>query len=277
MGSTAFVRWRVWTLRQQNEALEALVAARTAQVEAQAERLRDLDRAKSRFFANLSHEFRTPLTLLLGPIETLLDRAEAPEDRRLLGGMRTQSRRLLRLVGQLLDLSKLDAGAVALHPQRGDLVVFLRRLTASFAALAEQRGVTLGFHADAERLGIAFDADKLEQVVGNLLSNALKFTPEGGKVQVGLETEDGAAVVRVRDTGSGIAPESLDRVFDRFYQAETSSRRARHGDRARARARPRRAARRLARRREYAGLRQRVHPAPSAGPGAGARRGTRVG
>ncbi len=222
-GLYGVLRWRVWTLRQQNEALEALVAARTAQVEAQAERLRDLDRAKSRFFANLSHEFRTPLTLLLGPIETLLDRAEATEDRRLLGGMRTQSRRLLRLVGQLLDLSKIDAGAVALHPQRGDLVVFLRRLTASFAALAEQRGVTLGFDTDAERIDAAFDADKLEQIVGNLLSNALKFTPPAGKVQVGLETEGSEAVVRVRDTGPGIAAAALERVFDRFYQAETSS------------------------------------------------------
>ena len=222
-GFYAFVRWRVWTLRQQNEALEVLVAARTSQVEAQAEQLRDLDRAKSRFFANLSHEFRTPLTLLLGPIETMLDRAEAPEDLRLLRGMQTQSRRLLRLVGQLLDLSKLDAGAVALHAQPGDLVAFLRRLTASFASLAEQRGVTLGFQAEDGRVDAAFDPEKLEQIVGNLLSNALKFTPEGGKVQVGLEVGGSEAVVQVRDTGTGIEPDALERVFDRFYQTEAAS------------------------------------------------------
>ncbi|MGI9174133.1 MAG: two-component regulator propeller domain-containing protein [Rhodothermales bacterium] len=220
------VRWRVWQLQRRNAALEALVAARTSQVEAQADALREMDRVKSRFFANLSHEFRTPLTLILGPLGMLLERtpqgegrlSESP-DRDLLRGMRHQSRRLLRLINQPLDLSKLDAGRMPLRARRADLVAFLRRLTAS---LAETQGVTLDFHTETDWLELAFDPEKLEHVFSNLLSNALKFTPEGGKVQLSLQAGPETADVRVRDTGPGIPEAALPHIFDRFYQAEAS-------------------------------------------------------
>ncbi|NBC16673.1 MAG: response regulator [Bacteroidetes bacterium] len=222
-GLYGFVRWRVWALRQRNLELEALVDERTTQVQAQAEQLREMDRAKSRFFANLSHEFRTPLTLILGPLDALLDRTDDEADRTLLTGMRQQSQRLLRLINQLLDLSKLDAGRMPLRAERLDLAAFLRRLTISFQALAETEGVMLSMHAATDRLDLAADPEKLEHVFSNLLSNALKFTPDGGKVQVHLDTDDQQAEVRVRDTGPGIPEDELPHVFDRFYQAEAAT------------------------------------------------------
>ncbi|MGI9174131.1 MAG: ATP-binding response regulator [Rhodothermales bacterium] len=136
--------------------------------------------------------------------------------------MRHQSRRLLHQINQLLDLSKLDADRMPLRTRRADLVAFLRRLTASFASLAETRSITLDFHSETDRLDLAFDPEKLEQVFSNLFSNALKFTPEGGKVQLSLQSIGEAVDVRVRDTGPGIPEAALPNVFDRFYQAETS-------------------------------------------------------
>ncbi len=217
------VRWRERSLTQRNEELEALVAERTAQVEAQAEQLREVDRAKSRFFANLSHEFRTPLTLILGPVDRLLETADSDAERALLAGMRAQSERLLRLVNQLLDLSRLDAGGMPLRTRHTDLAAFLRTLAGSFAGLADARGITLDVRLDPPRLELAFDAEKVEQVVGNLLANALRFTPPGGKVQLGLEDDGAHVLVCVRDTGPGIPPEAVGRVFDRFYQAHPST------------------------------------------------------
>ena len=217
------VRWRERSLTQRTEELEALVAERTAQVEAQAEQLRTMDRAKSQFFANLSHEFRTPLTLILGPIDRLLETADSDAERALLAGMQTQADRLLRLVNQLLDLSRLDAGGMPLRTRHADLAAFLRTLVGSFAGLADARGVTLDVRLDPPSLGLAFDAEKVEQIVGNLLANALRFTPVGGKVQLGLEDDDAHALVCVRDTGPGIPPEAIGRIFDRFYQAHPST------------------------------------------------------
>lgn len=215
-----FVRWRVWHLRRRNRELEALVAARTAQVNAQAAQLRSLDELKSRFFANLSHELRTPLTLILGPLELARERTRDETARGLLGSVRTQAERMLRLVGELLDLARLDAGRLPLALHRGDLVAFLRRLASDHAPLADAQGVRLDFHAGPERLETAFDPNKLEHVVGNLLANAVKYTPEGGKAMLSVDVRDEALEVRVRDTGPGIAPEALPHVFDRFYRAE---------------------------------------------------------
>jgi len=216
------VRWRERSLTQRNDALEALVAERTAQVEAQAEQLRALDRAKARFFANLSHEFRTPLTLILGPIDRLIEEAEAERERALLIGMRAQADRLLRLVNQLLDLSRLDAGQRPLRTKRQDLAAFLRAFAGAFAGLAEAKGIALDVRAPPS-LVLSCDAEIVEQVVGNLLANALRFTPEGGKVHLGLEEDGAHAIIRVRDTGPGIPAGDLERIFDRFYQAPAST------------------------------------------------------
>ena len=229
-------------LREQHlrrHTLEALVQERTSaleeekqKTEAQAERLREMDRTKSRFFANVSHEFKTPLTMILGPIQDLLNgRAGAVEGvaRRQLELVRDHAWRLAGLTDQLLALSKLEAGRMPLRKAPGDLVQFVGQVVQSYAPLAEREGVALAFHAEADRLPCAFDADQLAAILGNLLSNALKFTPKGGKVLVTVAGDGADVQVRVRDTGRGIPAERLPHVFDRFYQADDSSTRLHEG------------------------------------------------
>ncbi len=182
--------------------------------EHEALRLEELDAAKNRFFANLSHEFRSPLTLMLGALEG--------EDTQTARTLQQQSRRLLHLVNQLLDLSKLEAGRVALDPRPGDVAAFLQRLVQSFQPMAERRAIALQFRAGPGFLPALFDADLLEKMVANLVSNALKFTPEGGKVWVTVKAIVGADrqvfEIVVKDTGPGIPKELLPRIFDRFEQ-----------------------------------------------------------
>ena len=230
--------------------LEATVAERTAELRAekatteaqaralsvQTEELRELDAVKSRFFANVSHELRTPLTLLLGPVKDALD----PENehaldrlRRHLPIMARNGDRLLTLIGQLLDLAKLEGGGMHLHARELDLVVFVGALTDGFAGRAEQLGLTLVFDAGGRSLPVWADADKLEKVVVNLVSNAVKFTPEGGKVRVRVgycrSPEGERAELAVQDTGPGIPAAELARVFDRFHQVDGSTTRAHEG------------------------------------------------
>ncbi|MFQ5569998.1 MAG: ATP-binding protein [Rhodothermales bacterium] len=230
---------RIRRLRARERALNTLVDERTKELvaekkktEEQARRLVELDEAKNRFFANISHEFRTPLTLILGPLQDALDGAYKDDPHRLEKQhqlMHRSARRLLRLINQLLDLSRLESGKMHLRAEPGDLVAFTRDLTRSFVPLAERRRLDLRFEAEPETLLLNFDADALEKVFSNLLSNALKFTPEGGKVLVTMdacERDDGSwGEVSVRDNGPGIAKEDLARIFDRFQQVDTSIRR----------------------------------------------------
>ena len=233
-------RLRVRHLKQRQRELAREVQTRTRELalekqktEAQAEQLREMDRLKSRFFANISHEFRTPLTLILGPLRDALDGANGPPGRKQLQMMQRNSLRLQRLINQLLDLSKLEAGRMPLHARLRNPAVFIRGLVQSFASLAERRHITLTYHAEQDELLLYFDADKLEKVISNLLSNAFKFTPPQGRIQVGVrgvEDETGRFVeVRVQDTGPGIPAEELPYIFDRFHQVNGSTTREREG------------------------------------------------
>ena len=208
----------------------------------ESEKLKELDRMKSRFFANISHEFRTPLTLLLGPLNDALSGDRNPDGLlRQAPFMHRSARRLLRLINQLLDLSKLEAGGLHVHLQPTDLGPFVRRLVAAFSTRAYREGLTLLYDGPSEgALVTAVDRDKLEKVVTNLLSNALKFTPHGGEVRVALRATpyepanrehapEGWAELVVEDTGHGIPPEALPMVFDRFYQVDSSATRAHEG------------------------------------------------
>ncbi|HEY5565257.1 MAG TPA: ATP-binding protein, partial [Rhodothermia bacterium] len=236
-------RYRVRRLRAYSRRLEQEVVQRTRDLEEekrkteeQAERLLELDHVKNEFFANISHEFRTPLTLVVGPLQDAIEGAfddDRDELRRQHSVMLASARRLLRLINQLLDLSKLESGKLELHTQPGDLVRFLRRLTRSFAPSAERRGVSFRFQSDVESLPCLFDEDKLEKIVSNLVSNAFKFTPSGGKVAVEVKSQRNEEATHVelavKDTGRGIAKEDLGRVFDRFQQADTSTTREYEG------------------------------------------------
>ena len=232
----------------QNERLEATVQARTEEISqqnhtlaaqrdeisAQADRLRALDQEKTRFFTNITHEFRTPLTLMLGPAAQIAADTREPATRQQAQLVQRNAQRLLHLINQLLDLSRLEAGQQALCLAPAEAVGFVRGLVGGFESLAEQRGIAYSFEADPPALTARFDADKLEKVVVNLLSNAFKFTPSAGEVAVRLRMAGppeapGWLELTVHDTGRGITPEQLPHVFDRFYQADASNTRAHEG------------------------------------------------
>lgn len=201
------------------------------QLQKQAHQLRELDRMKSRFFANVSHEFRTPLAMILGPARDLLEEGEASigaEARRQLEVIERNAQRIERLINQLLDLAAMETGQEKLDLAQADLIDFLEETIRSFAPMAERNRVRLEFRPELERLEWAFDVEKLSTIVGNLLSNALKFTSEGGTVRVTVEETNDEAVLRVRDTGPGIPEEERARIFDRFYQVDGGSTRT-HG------------------------------------------------
>ncbi|WP_375444494.1 ATP-binding protein [uncultured Fibrella sp.] len=179
---------------------------------------RKVAQLRTHFFTNISHEFRTPLTLLIGPLTQLIQSSPGDVTFRM---MHRQASRLLTLVNQLLDLTKLDAGQLLPRLQAGDLPRFLRGLAGSFASLADSRDIRLLVDADEQPTTSFYDADKLEKIVDNLIGNALKFTPAGGVVQVRYRYDTGQkqATIQVADTGPGIPPEQQVRIFERFYQS----------------------------------------------------------
>jgi signal transduction histidine kinase len=185
----------------------------------QNDRLRELDRLKDELVSLVSHELRTPLTSVRGYVELLLDdHALTPDQRRFLGIVDRNSRRLLELVSDLLLLAQLDAGKLALEKRPVDLERLVRECVETASPEAEARGLELVVHA--ERLpDVLGDRVRLGQVLDNLVSNALKFTPSGGRVEVRLDVTDGAAVVEVADTGLGIPLEEQAHLFDRFFRS----------------------------------------------------------
>ncbi|TAF95987.1 MAG: response regulator [Cytophagia bacterium] len=189
-------------------------------------RLKELDSIKTKFFTNISHEFRTPLTLLVGPIDEL--QKKYPQE----GIIAVMQRNLLRLqslIDQLLDISKLDAGEMKLKLEEVDLNQFLNQLFASFESLAQSKNIIFN-HSQSENSEFAlFDIDKLEKIVTNLLSNAFKFTPENGRVSVRIDYKAVQMVLRVQDSGIGIDVERLAHIFDRFYQVDDFTQRLQEG------------------------------------------------
>lgn len=187
--------------------------------------LAELDRLKSHFFANVSHELRTPLTLILGPIDELLRNTERFPERvgEMLHTARDNSRRLLNLVNNLLEVIRLEEGKSELELRPLEVSGFLAGMADSVSHTAEIRGITLNKALADETLRVQADHNALERIFLNLLSNALKFTPEGGTVTVCSRAENGRIVVDVRDTGIGIDAAFLPYIFDRFRQADGSS------------------------------------------------------
>ncbi|MEM6784782.1 MAG: ATP-binding protein [Bacteroidota bacterium] len=239
---------RMRTVKARERALSALVEARTQElarekevVALQAEDLRSLDQAKTRFFTNVSHEFRTPLTLILGPLEDLREGYHGPLPTPATRQVETaisNGRRLLRLVNQLLDVSRLESGKGLLQAVRVDMSAFVEQVTQSFVPMTERKQIAFRVesgtrareaHTHAPQLYAYVDPEEFEKVLVNLLGNAFKFTPEGGTVVVKLDADDGALVLAVRDSGPGIAREHLPHLFERFYQADEMATRAEPG------------------------------------------------
>ena len=225
-------RWRLASLSARAKALERTVAERTARIAEQAGKLRELDVAKTHFFANVSHELRTPLTLMLGPLSQLHAAApttQPPHVQEQLSMMLRNGQRLQRLVNQILDLTKLEAGSVRYDPRVQNLALYVRQHVKLYAGLAQYRGLEMSVRTLADPVDVKFDARHMEKVLANLLSNALKFTDTGGSVAVTVASQGGRAVVSVADTGVGIPADKLARVFDRFYQVEETTTRTYEG------------------------------------------------
>ena len=191
------------------------------------EKHRELEEMKYRFFTNISHEFRTLLTLIITPVGSLLRRATDDETRQQLGNVSKSAGDLLQLVNQLLDFRKMEMNGERLKLASGNLDEFIRYTTMKFTPLSEQKGIRLAFEDRTGGLFMYFDRDKVGKILTNLLSNAFKFTKAGGGVCVTLEKHltDSRRYARitVADTGCGIAAEAQGRVFERFYRAEQDS------------------------------------------------------
>ncbi|MBB4077959.1 signal transduction histidine kinase/CheY-like chemotaxis protein [Lewinella aquimaris] len=188
-----------------------------------AQTLTEQSQLKSRFFANISHEFRTPLTLIMGPLEQLLKQFSAPSpEHKLLKLALRNAQRQLRLVNRILELSRLEATEDNVDVEVIDLCKLVRQTTNSFSHLAEQQGIDLHFVGKGQQLLMSVDKQKLEDAVNNLLSNALKFTGAGGRVTVTVKEAGGEAIIEVVDTGVGIPKEMVGGVFNRFFQGAAS-------------------------------------------------------
>lgn len=185
--------------------------------------LQALDKFKSEFFANITHELKTPLTMLLAPLELLIDGelghiSEA--QRSTFQAMQRSGIKLLRLIGDLLDLSKLEESKLRLRVEEHDMVTYVKNLVAQVQPLAQRKNILLTVEADVARAAVHCDIERIERVFINLLSNATKFTPPGGKVMVRVRDEDDAVRVEVEDSGVGFPPELSEQIFHRFFQAD---------------------------------------------------------
>jgi signal transduction histidine kinase/DNA-binding response OmpR family regulator len=212
----------------------------------------ETDKLKSRFFANISHEFRTPLTLILGPSENIVSNSKEEETQKSASTIKRNANRLLGLINQLLDLSKLEAGKLKLKASKNNIVPFIKGVTMSFESVAERKDITLRVQSSKNEIDLYFDKEKMTKIMTNLLMNACKFTLDGGAVTVALTLipspsgrgmsdlpagvltkaggqGEGKMQIIVKDTGVGISEEELPKLFDRFYQVDSSHTREHEG------------------------------------------------
>ncbi|MEM1214981.1 MAG: ATP-binding protein [Bacteroidota bacterium] len=190
--------------------------------QAEADRVKELDTFKSKFYTNITHEFRTPLTVILGMNRQI---REQP-DQYLKEGttlIERNGNNLLRQINQILDLSKLEFSTINLHPVRKDFIEFVQYAVMSFHSTANQHNLALRFFSPHEQLPATFDLDAVQKIVHNLVSNAIKFTPSGGAVKVSVQKAQKGVEIRVKDSGQGIPATELPHIFDRYYQATSSA------------------------------------------------------
>jgi signal transduction histidine kinase/ligand-binding sensor domain-containing protein/DNA-binding response OmpR family regulator len=242
---------RTKSIKRQKIELEKLVTARTAELQTQknkvevknreletqkqeiikqrdqvkemTQKVHEADQMKLRFFTNISHEFRTPLTLILGPIEKMLSNEKQNEETKgQLKLMHRNSLRLLRLVNEIMDFRKIELGRMKLRVSKNDFAAFVHEIYFSFNEVAKRNNIEYLFHCSQSGITGWFDRDKIEKILYNLISNAFKFTPPGGKIEVLAEEQNGMGILHVRDNGRGISKENLEKIFDRFFQVEKS-------------------------------------------------------
>jgi signal transduction histidine kinase/DNA-binding response OmpR family regulator/ligand-binding sensor domain-containing protein len=229
------IKLRSYKLENEKKELEKIIAERTdeiqiknKQLEEQATELLVMDEIKSRFFANISHELRTPLTLIKGPTEELVNKIYPGDKEKALNSILVNTNRMLNLINELLDLSKLESGSMKLNASLYSLSGFINHIFSLFVPLAESRKIHFQFVKSQEDIKIYFDWEKLEKVLFNLLSNAFKFTPQNGYITVAFQqidsnlSPDGAVEISIHDSGIGIPENEISHIFNRFIQAQNS-------------------------------------------------------
>jgi len=227
---TGILRFRTYSLRKEKVRLESEVKARTADLEIKNRQLAETDRIKTHFFTDISHEIRTPLSLISGPLD-ILSREGYHDEREsdMIEMMKRNVNRLVQMVNQLLDISRLDAGKMRIMLSEGDLIKFLRILIFEFLSLAESKQIKYIAEMPDEEFITWFDRDKTEKIISNLLTNAFKFTPQGGTVKCRIEINyDESKKLRrvlkfiVTDSGKGISREYIHKIFNRFFREDES-------------------------------------------------------
>ncbi len=232
------IRMRSWKLEKEKRQLEKIVNERTNEIQVkniklaeQTVKLKEMDQIKSHFFANISHEFRTPLTLIKGPAEEMLSKSFHGKPEKAFNMILRNANRLLRLINQLFDLSKLESGSMELKTALQPVTSFISVVISSFSSLAESRNILLQYIKPQEEIEIYFDRDKLEKILYNLLSNAFKFTPENGFITITLNSvspipdsyPQGAVEISVDDSGVGIPDDEISNIYERFTQGQNSN------------------------------------------------------
>lgn len=207
-------------MQRLDEIIRAKTETKLEQEHQQVLTLQEVNTLKTKFFSNITHEFRTPLTLIQGPAKELYGRETNPESKQMLGLIQANSDRLLKLINQLLDLAKLDAREMKLKLEPVDLNHLVKMTASQFTSIATLKGIEYEMKISDDIPSIIADLEKTEAILSNLISNAIKFTSSGGRVTVHAHWEQDTFIIGVSDTGRGIPPEKLEHIFDRFYQVD---------------------------------------------------------
>lgn len=217
-------RVRVNQIKKRNQWLKHKVDEQTAELREQnrtiikiSEELQAANESKLRFFTNISHEFRTPLTIILGHIENLEHQSKSA-----VNAIQKNAMRLLRLIDQVIDIRKMDQQQLSLTYSRFDLAGFVKEIIQSIEVMANSKMISILFQTQVPIISVCLDMEKMEKIVFNLLSNAIKFTPNGKRIIVSINETDNEVILTVNDEGIGIAPDELQHIFDRFYRSENS-------------------------------------------------------
>ncbi|HQI40711.1 MAG: hypothetical protein B6D44_15615 [Ignavibacteriales bacterium UTCHB2] len=217
------LKFRFDQLTKRNLKLESIISERTKLIREQSEKLEQLDEIKTKFFTNVSHEFRTPLTLIVGYIQQISEKNKDENLNDDLDIVRRNSKKLLWLINQLLDFSKLSSGEMKLKAAPQNIIKIIRSTMLAFSPFADKKNISFNLHTFSDEIMLYIDKDKIEKILTNIFSNAFKFTPEFGKIDVDITDAKDSIIISIADTGIGIPKEKAARIFDRFYQASTDS------------------------------------------------------
>jgi len=214
-------------IEEKNEEIKTQVKEITSQkdeIERISGELHESDEMKLRFFSNISHEFRTPLTLILNPAENLLKNIDGNgEVKKQLEYIYQNAQKLHELTNQIMDLQKLDAGKLLLNPEKGDIIQYCIGIASSFESLCQKKNITIEFSSNYRSVLTLFDKDKIGKILINLVSNAIKFSSENSSIEMKLEISENLFNMSVTDRGIGISGDEIDKVFKRYYQAPSDN------------------------------------------------------